>query len=47
MTSIDAASQKDAGLLAVQIGRAKEVLGGTMSVTITPSLVDIGLAAFQ
>ena len=44
---IDAAGQEDAGLAAVQIRGAEEVLRGTMAVAVAPGLVHITLAIFQ
>ena len=47
MTGINAASQKDAGLASVQIGGSEEMLGGTVTIAVTPGFVQIGLTALQ
>ena len=47
MTGVDASRQEDAGVATIQIGCAKEVLGGTVSVAVAPRLRQIGLTVLE
>ena len=40
MTRVDTTTQEDAGLLAIEIGRAEEVLRTAVAITIAPSILD-------
>ena len=47
VTGIDTASQEDAGLTAVQIGRTEEVFRRTVTIAVTPCFVQVCLTILQ